>query len=96
MPGGRHAVDDDSGDLDVGAEAGEALDERCDRLALPLGIDDQDDGQLQGRCEVAGRAGAVGGAIEEAHDALDEQQVGIGRMVGGEGLEARGAHGPGV
>ncbi len=96
VPGGGDAVDDEAGDFDVRAEASEAGDEGGDGLALLFGIDHEDHGQIERGGEVSGGAGAVGGAVEEAHHAFDDQQIGADRVVVGQGAEPVRRHGPGV
>ena len=78
------AIEDDAGDAHAGAPIGKAGHQRRDGLALPIGIDDQNDGQFEQFGQIAGGAGAIGSAIEQAHDAFDEQQIGASGLGGGE------------
>lgn len=85
---GSGAIEDGAGYPDAGAPIGEAGDERRNRLALALSIDDEDDGEFEQFGKVGSGAGIVGSAIEEAHDAFDQQQIGPGGLGSGEGSEA--------
>ena len=80
----RDAVENHPGDFDAGAEAGEALHQGGDGLALLVRIDDEDHRQLQRGDKIGGRAGTVGGAIEQAHHSLDQKQIGAGGLPCGE------------
>jgi hypothetical protein len=80
--------------VDVGAEVGESAGERGDGLALAGDVEDEDDGQAQGGGEIGGRAGRAVGAVEQAHDAFDQQEVGGG--IAEDAGDGAGAHGPGV
>jgi hypothetical protein len=82
VAGGGGTVDDEAGDFHLGPPGGKTHDQRGDRLALALGVDDEDHREAEGRGEIAGGAGSVGGAVEEAHDAFDEEQVGVDCMIG--------------
>ena len=71
------AVGDDAGNDDAWAVAGEAFDQGGDRLALARGVDHQHHRQAEHGGKIGGRAAAAGRAVEQAHDALDEHEVGV-------------------
>ena len=105
---GAHGVEHDAVDLDVAPEAEEALDQGRHALRHAARVDDEEDGQAEQRGEIGGRARPVRGAVEEAHHALADDDVGIPARIGhepGQGLEphrpaveiaAGPAGGPGV
>ncbi len=70
-------VDDDAADHDIAAMAGETFDEGGDRLALPRGIDHQHHRQTEPCSKIGGRAAASDRAVEQPHDAFDEDEVGV-------------------
>ncbi len=90
------AVGDDAGQGDVGPIGGKAMDQCGQGLGLVAGIDDENHRQAESRRQIGRRTRGAMGAIEEAHDALDDDEVGIaaGRLE--EGGTARLAHGPGI
>ena len=71
------AVEDHAGNGDVGAMAGEAAQQRRDRRGLAAHIDDQHHRPAGHGRQIGGRAGAVGGAVEQSHDAFAEDELGI-------------------
>ena len=58
-------------------EGGEAVDQGCGGLRLRLHVQHQHHRPAREGGQVGGRAGAVGGAVEQAHDAFDDQEVGV-------------------
>ena len=82
MPVARHAVEDNAGDRNARPEGHEPVNKRSDGLGLAAGVDNEDDGQLQPGGEVGGRAGSAGCAIEQSHDAFDEDEVRPSRHLG--------------
>ena len=90
------AVEDDADHLDVLAVAAEAVDQGRDRGAHAGDVDHEQHRQAEQGGDVGRGAGAVGGAVEQAHDAFAEQQVAAAAALleqPGQGLEA---HRPGV
>ena len=92
------AVEDDRGRRRGGPVAGEAAEQRRDRGALAADIDDQNNRPPGNPGQIGGRAGfAVGsGAVEEAHDALAQHDLGRGLELGDGRGERRRAHRPDV
>ena len=61
--------------LDVVAMMGEAFDQRRGGCAHALRIDHQDHRHVEQARQIGGRAVAVGGAVEQPHDAFAEHQI---------------------
>ena len=91
MLGRGDAVEDHAGHAHALAPIGKSGHQRRHRLALPLCIDHQHDGQAQHLGQVAGRSRPVRGAVEQAHHALDDQQVRADRLQAGQGPDPAGA-----
>ena len=62
---------------DVRAKGGEAVYQGRGGLRLVPGIDGEDDGQSQAGGQVGGRTGRAIRSVEEAHDAFDDDDVGV-------------------
>ena len=75
--GAAYPVQDHARDRHVLPEGGEAMDQGCGGLGLRLHVQHQHHGPAREGGQIGGRAGAVGGAVEQAHDALDDQEVGV-------------------
>ncbi len=72
---GGDAIEDEARDAYRGVPPRETGDERGDGLALPIGIDDEDHRQVESCGQLGGGTAAVGGAIEEPHDAFDDEEI---------------------
>jgi hypothetical protein len=72
--------EDQAGDAEVGVEAGEAVDDGRDRPRHGGAVDDQQHGGVQQLGDLGGGGQLAGsrGAVEHAHDALDDRQVRAG------------------
>jgi hypothetical protein len=97
LPRSGDAVEDDGGEGDIGAVAGEAAHQRRDRAALAAGVDDEDDGPAGQRREIGGRAESGGtGAVEQPHDALAQHEIGAALEIADQRRERCAAHRPGI
>ncbi len=94
--GAGDPIEHDAGDLDVVAMPGEALDQRGRRGAHAAHVDDQHDRQIEQARQIRGRALAVAGAIEQAHDPFAEHQLAAVCDPVAEGCEGLDAHRPAV
>ena len=92
----RHPVEDDAGDGEARPVVGEPLRQGRDRSTLAAGVDHERDGQAQAGREVGCRAGAVAGAVEQAHRALAQDERSVGAERRDAAGERRRAHRPGV
>ena len=90
------AVEYDSGVLQAQLVAREAVHKSGDGLALVPGIDDQQHRHLQQMGEVGGRAFGAEGTVEQAHDALDDDEVGVTGCFFKDRRNLAAAHGPRV
>ena len=79
MPLAGDAVEHHPGDLDVVAMAAEALDQRRDRCPHAAGVHDEDHRQVEQAGKIGGRAVIVGGAVEQSHHALAQDEIGRAR-----------------
>ena len=91
--GAADPVQDHAGDRHVLPEGGEAVDQGCGGLGLRLHVQHQHHRPAREGCQVGGRAGAVGGAVEQAHDAFDDQEVGVLFCAGPASVSGRIAQG---
>ena len=89
-------VVDDPGDVHVRSVAREAVDDGGGGGGHRARVDHQHHRPPEGRRDVRGRAFVRGRAVEEAHDALDDDEVRILRRRPDRGREGRFAHGPRV
>ncbi|HVF73925.1 MAG TPA: hypothetical protein VM938_02655 [Acidimicrobiales bacterium] len=93
-----HLVEDHARHAHRWVEGGEAVHEGGHRAAHGLGVDHEHDGGVEqgGHVRGAGGSAVVGGTVEEAHDALDHQHVGVRCGTGGERGDGVGAADPGI
>ncbi len=91
------AVENDAGDMHRGVMRGETPDDGGRRLRLSRDIEHQHDGKPKMRGKIGASAAAArdaAGAVEQAHHAFDDEDIGL---VGGsrrQSVEQRGRHGP--
>jgi hypothetical protein len=97
VPVGPHPVEYHPRHIEPGVEPGEPRHEGGHRAGHRPRVHHQDHRRAEGAGHIRGRGGrAVRGAVEEAHDALDDQQVGGRARPGGQRPEGVGAAHPGV
>ena len=96
------AIKNDTGDADARVVRGKAAHHCRGRLCLPRDIDHQHNRQSKVRGKVGGRAtpsrrrGCIGSAIEQTHDAFDDDEVcAIARLVR-KRVEKFSRHGPAI
>ena len=99
MPLAADAVQHHPADPHVTLVGGEAAHHGRRRLRLPGDVDDQQHRQAEPRGEVGRRAGPErrrGDAVEQAHGALDDEEVGMRGVLGHQRIDQRRRHGPAV
>ena len=85
-------VEDDPGNLDLGVERAKSVHERSDRSAHRRGVDDEHDGRREDSGDLGGGSGGTCTvAVEEPHNALDDEELGILTGCGGKAREEIGA-----
>ncbi len=86
VDGGADAVQDDAGDAQFRVEGRVAVDHRGHRAGHRPRVHDEHDWRAEELGDVGGRGElpAAALAVEEAHDALDDRDVGAARAVGEE------------
>ena len=96
VPLARDAVEDDPGDGDIIAEARETVDDGRRRGRLSPRIDDEDDRQPRHGGDIGGRAGPVGGPVEQPHHPLADEHLAACRGGGKGPAQGRIAHRPAI
>ncbi|MNL25713.1 hypothetical protein D3C87_1472010 [compost metagenome] len=96
MPRAGHTIEDDPGDPHARPPVGKACDQRRNGLAVPVGIDDEDDGKAECLGKVAGGALPVCRRVKQPHHPFYDQEISAGGMLCGQRLELVGRHGPGI
>ncbi len=92
-----HPVEHHARDGEVGVETGEAVDQGRHGRTHGRGVNDEYDRRFEQGGDVGGTAdGCRAGAVEESHDALDDQHVGARAGPGREGCDDRLAAHPRV
>ena len=89
-------VQDDAGHMHILAEIPEAFCDGGHGLALTGAIKHQHHGQAEHGRQIGGGARALGRAVEKAHDAFDDEQLGVPRGGAQMAGQAGAAHGPGI
>ena len=100
MPRTRHPVQDHAGDRNIVAVARAARGDGGRRLGLSADVEHQHDRPAEQRRQVRRRAArglaGLGHAVEQAHDALGDGDVGRCRVAGHQIGQRAGRHRPGV
>jgi hypothetical protein len=94
---GADPVEHHSGHPHIRLEGGEAVDDGGDRCRHGRGVHHQHHGGVEQAGDIGGgRRGAVGGAVEEAHDPLHDEQAGPRRGPSGQGRDRLRPAQPGI
>src|SRR6516165_4071038 len=99
MPLARRAIENNTGDFHGRIVRGKTARYGGRRLRLSCDIEYQHHGQIEMCGEIGGRAASAGAcrrAVEQAHDAFDHENVCAVRGAGGQRIEQRLRHGPGI
>jgi len=84
VPFAADVVEDDTGDVQLGVEAGVAVDERGRAACHGACVDDKQHGEIEQLGDLGGAAALAFcfAAVVEAHHALDQGDVGVGAEAG--------------